>query len=93
MALSEISGVAVHDLGSNPGAIVSFTVDGVPSADVKRRLGEGRINVSVSDPSSTLLDALARKLPPVVRASPHYYNNDEEIGALLDTVRAVARGR
>ena len=92
-ALLGISGVSVHDLGRNPGAIVAFTVDGMASADIKARLAERRINVSISVPSSTLLDAVARKLPPVVRASPHYYNNEDEIGALVDTVREIARTR
>ncbi|MGE3829942.1 MAG: aminotransferase class V-fold PLP-dependent enzyme [Parvibaculaceae bacterium] len=90
-ALAEIPGVSIHDLGSNPGAIVTFTVDGVAIADIKTKLAEKRINVGQSIPSSTLLDALARNLPPVVRASPHYYNSEEDIGALVDCVREIAK--
>jgi cysteine desulfurase / selenocysteine lyase len=91
--LSEIHGVTVHDLGSNPCAIVTFTIDGIESRNVKRRLLEKGINIGASDPSSTLLDALARKLPPVVRASPHYYNSEDEIGALVEAVREIAGDR
>jgi selenocysteine lyase/cysteine desulfurase len=92
-ALSEIAGVSVHDLGRSPGAVVAFTINSVASAAVKAKLAERRINVSTSVPSSTLLDAVARKLPPVVRASPHYYNNEDEIGALVDAIREIARTR
>src|SRR3546814_8795638 len=49
------------------------------------------INVSVSGPSSTLLDATARKLPELVRASVHYYNNEAEIDACAEAVAISAR--
>ena len=48
------------------------------------------MNVSTSSPASTLLDATARSLPTVVRASPHYYNTEAELERLLDVV-ATAR--
>jgi len=89
-ALSSIPGVRVHDLGRTPGAIVTFTRAGRESIDIKRGLAERKINVSVSKPGSTLLDALARKLPPLVRASPHYYNTEAEIDALSNAVREMA---
>jgi selenocysteine lyase/cysteine desulfurase len=89
-ALSSIPGVRVHDLGRTPGAIVTFTCAGRESIDIKRGLAERKINVSVSKPGSTLLDALARKLPPLVRASPHYYNTEAEIDALTNAVREMA---
>ena len=91
--LAEIPGVSVHDLGSNPGAIVTFTVEGVTVADIRGQLAERNINVGQSIPSSTLLDALARNLPPVVRASPHYYNSEDEIAAFVEAVREIAKAR
>jgi selenocysteine lyase/cysteine desulfurase len=48
--------------------------------------------VSTSSPSSTLLDATARALPVVVRASPHYYNSEDEIGRLTSVIRKLANG-
>lgn len=73
----------VFDLGPNPAAIVSFAVDGLEADEVRRRATEAGINLSISRPGSTLLDALARHLPILVRASPHYYNSEDEIDALL----------
>jgi selenocysteine lyase/cysteine desulfurase len=90
--LREVPGVRVHDLGRDPAAIVAFTVDGIEAREVQERLVAAGINVSTSTPSSTLLDATARDLPTRVRASPHYYNSEEEIGRFLEAVAAL-RGR
>jgi selenocysteine lyase/cysteine desulfurase len=60
----------------------------VDAEAARRALAAQAVNVSVSSPSSTLLDALARDLPPLVRASVHYTTTDDEIDRL---VGAVAR--
>jgi selenocysteine lyase/cysteine desulfurase len=36
------------------------------------------------------LDASRRNLPPVVRASVHYYNDDAEIAQLLEAVTILS---
>jgi len=85
--------VTVHDLGPDPAAIVTFSVEGRAAEAVQAHLARAGINVSTSKPSSTLLDATRRGLPTLVRASPHYYNSEEEIGRFLDEIaRLVARG-
>jgi selenocysteine lyase/cysteine desulfurase len=89
--LRAIPGVAVHDLGTNPAAIVSFTRGGVDAAAIKARCAAAGINLSVSQPSSTLLDATARDLPPLVRASPHCYNAEAEIDRTLEVIAAIQR--
>ena len=45
------------------------------------------INVSVSAPASTRLDAEQRHLPDLLRASPHYYNTEHELDRLLQRHR------
>ncbi|WP_283816785.1 aminotransferase class V-fold PLP-dependent enzyme [Bradyrhizobium sp. AUGA SZCCT0182] len=87
--LSEIPGVAVHDLGDRPASIVSFTIRDMSARDVMRYLVSKRINVSVSPPTSTPLDATRRKLPDIVRASPHYYNTTAEIRYLVEVLRQM----
>ena len=89
-ALHTIPGVALHDLGPNPCAIISFTVAGIDSLAVAARLHAQGINVSKSRPSSTLLDAKARGLPDLVRASPHYYNSEDEIARAAELVARIA---
>lgn len=91
--LAMIAGVRLHDLGSSPAAIVSFTIDGVNSEIVKARLAAAGINVTASSPASTLIDATRRQLPTVVRASPHYYNSEDEVDSLVSQVDIIANGR
>ncbi|NRB18798.1 MAG: hypothetical protein HRU33_14870 [Rhodobacteraceae bacterium] len=47
------------------------------------------INIGASDPSRTLLDAQARKLPVLLRAAPHYLNTDSEITQLVAAIKAL----
>lgn len=89
--LREVPGVTVYDLGRDPAAIVTFSVDDHDAASVQKKLALLGINVSVSAPSSTLLDAEARGLPALVRASPHYYNTDDEVDRLASAVGAMRR--
>lgn len=88
--LGAIPGVVVHDLGPRPAAIITFSVEGLEADVVKGHLTAAGINVSTSKASSTLLDATARRLPTLVRASPHCYNNENEIDRLLEEIRAIA---
>ncbi len=85
--LAEVPGVVLHDRGRRRSGIVTFTKQGVAADDVQATLARQGINVSVAGPSSTLLDSLARDLPPLVRASVHYLTTD---GELDRTVAAVA---
>ena len=84
--LAEVPGVRVHDLGRHRSGIVTFTVDGVAADEVQARLRSQGINVSVSGPSSTRLDAERRRLPPLVRASVHYITTDSELDRLAAAV-------
>ncbi len=90
-ALREVPGLTLYDLGPRPCAIVSFAIEGLESAAIEARLRERGVNLSTSSRASTLLDARARGLPPVVRASPHYYNSEHEIAQAAQLVAAIAR--
>lgn len=88
-SLAELPGVTVRDIGSEQGAIVTFTVaDREPDA-VKAHLRDRGINVSVATPFSARLDMEARGLEGLVRASVHYFNTEEEIEMLVDTVASL----
>ena len=82
--LASICGIRVRDLGRAPGAIVSFTVEGYEADAVVSDAAAAGITIGASDPSSTRIDAEIRSLPPVVRASPHYYNTEAEIDRLIE---------
>ena len=84
--LAAIPGVSVHDLGHDPAVIVGFAMPGITAATTVARLSAQSFNLSVSTPTSTPIDAARRGLPDLVRASPHYYNSEEEIDLLVDAV-------
>jgi selenocysteine lyase/cysteine desulfurase len=87
--LADVSGVAVHDLGTRRSGIVTFTKDGHPAGEVRQALARQGINVSVSEPSSTRLDADRRRLPPLVRASVHYLTTEAELDRVTAAVAAM----
>jgi selenocysteine lyase/cysteine desulfurase len=84
--LAALPGVRVHDRGERLCGIVTFTVDGVPAADVVARLREQAVNTSVSAAGSARFDLLRRGLTEVVRASVHYYNDDDDLHRLLSAL-------
>ena len=81
--LSERSNIKLTDIGSQQCGIVTFIVDGEDPSELQKNLRAMGINVSVSIPSSTLIDATRRGLPSILRVSVHYYNNENEIDRLL----------
>lgn len=88
--LGAISGITVRDLGRAPGAIVSFTMQGCDADAIVRSTATAGITIGASDPSSTRIDAEIRALPPLVRASPHYYNTESEIDRLIAHLASLA---
>jgi selenocysteine lyase/cysteine desulfurase len=87
--LSTVFGVTVHDQGRTRCGIVTFHAEQKDARTVQATLREHDINVSVSTPSSTRLDAEARTLPALVRSSVHYYNTEAEIDRFVSALRAV----
>ena len=83
-------GFDVFDLGERRCAIVTTVVEGMDAGAAKEALTERGINVSVSTPDSTRLDAVRRSLPDLLRISPHVFNTEDE---LAETVRALVEIR
>ena len=89
--LASLPGVEVHDGGTRRSGIVTFTVTGHPPAEVAARASEAGINVSVSDAPWARLDMVAPHPTSKVRASPHYYNTDDELARLVEVVAGLSR--
>ncbi len=87
--LSDIPGITVRDLGEVQSGIVTFTTDNVIATRLKDDLSDHQFNVSVSRPSSTLLDMTDRNIAELVRASVHYYNSEDEIDQLLSAIESA----
>jgi selenocysteine lyase/cysteine desulfurase len=88
--LTRVPGLRLWDKGQRKCGIVTFTLDGVAAGTAKRHLDEHGVRISLCDPHHTLLDSRARDLPPLLRASVHYYNTEDELDRLID---ALARLR
>jgi cysteine desulfurase/selenocysteine lyase len=88
--LGELPGVTVLDRGSVLSAIVTFTVAGRPAAEVQAALARRNVNVSVAVASSARLDLDPRGITELIRASAHYFNTEEEVDLLVETVAALA---
>jgi cysteine desulfurase/selenocysteine lyase len=80
--LGDIPGIRVADLGKCKSAIVSFELERGNAQEFVSKAELYGIMIGVSNPSSTLLDSEARSLPVLVRASPHYFNNDDDLKSL-----------
>ncbi len=88
--LHALNGIRVRDTGTEQGGIVTFDIANVAASIVKSRLREQSMHITVSLPSHTLLDAMERNLPKMVRASVHYYNTEEEIDRFCEAVHAIS---
>lgn len=88
--LASIRGVTIRDLGRRPGAIVSFTMEGHEADAIVSSAAAAGVAIGASDPASTRIDAEIRALPPIVRASPHYYNTEAEIDRLVGHLTDLA---
>jgi cysteine desulfurase / selenocysteine lyase len=86
--LAEIDGMIVRDKGVLKGGIVTASLEDKDPADISQALAQQNINLNYSPTFMSFFDTQQRSLPPLLRASVHYYNTDEE----LDTVaEALAR--
>jgi len=84
--LSDLPKVSVHDLGLTRSAIVTFKVDGYDAGQIVSKLSSKSINVSATSVNSARLDFPERGLTELVRASVHYYNNDDEVDRLVSEI-------
>ncbi|MEV6214557.1 aminotransferase class V-fold PLP-dependent enzyme [Nocardia sp. NPDC051833] len=90
-ALPGVPGVTVRDLGTEHSGIVSFTVDGHEPVALRDRLAEHAVTVTVSHAGSTLLDMTARELPAIVRASPHYFVDTDDLDRFVAALAEITR--
>jgi len=87
--LATLKGARLTDLGKVKGAIVTFAVDGKDHNELKAKLREQAINVTVSTQFSSRLDLKGRGLLNVMRASVHVYNTEEELDRFVSAVEAL----
>jgi selenocysteine lyase/cysteine desulfurase len=91
-ALAGVPGVRVLDRGKVRSAIVTAHVAGWIPTQLVRSLRERGINTSCFDRSVAVLDMDEKGVEGALRISPHYYNTEEEVDALVEALgELVAR--
>jgi len=88
--LRGIAKVTVRDLGTDLSGIVSFTIDGMPSSEVRAALAERQIAIGANGVPYTPLDMTARRLDQIARASVSYLNSSSEVALLSEAVAEIA---
>jgi cysteine desulfurase/selenocysteine lyase len=84
------AGLTVHDAGAERCGIVTFASEQTPAAQIKQRLAQDGINVTVSERAHFVVEARERNLPDLVRASVHYFNTEAELDRAVECVRIAA---
>jgi len=85
-------GFEVFDLGTRRCAIVTTLIPGMAADTAKEALSARDINVSVTTPDSTRLDAERRSLPDLLRLSVHYFNTEDELEEAVSALTDLRRG-
>jgi selenocysteine lyase/cysteine desulfurase len=88
--LAAVEHLRVLDWGRELGAIVTFTADNWEANAFKEELDQRHINSSVGWRHFARLDFARKGVDWVLRASPHYYNTEEEIDTFAAVVRELA---
>ncbi|MEM7563801.1 MAG: aminotransferase class V-fold PLP-dependent enzyme [Pseudomonadota bacterium] len=87
--LSTLENVTVQDIGKQKCGIVTFSIAGHESHELAEKIIARNINVSVTTPLSTLIDASRRNLPDMVRSSVHYFNQESELDRFIEVLQEI----
>lgn len=88
-SLETLPGVTVHEHGQRLSGIVTFSMQGVPAAQMQSHLQRLSINSSVTRVDNSHLDLAHRGLGDLNRASVHYYNTESEIARFCEAVATL----
>ena len=88
-ALAGIPGVQLQDRGTKTCNIITFSITGKEAAATKQYFRDKGINIYTTTKGSAVLDFAEKGVEWVVRASPHYYNTENEIDIFIEAVKAL----
>jgi selenocysteine lyase/cysteine desulfurase len=92
--LSRLNGIRVLDRGTELASIVTIEVAGWNAQELCKLLRAKGINTAASLRAYAVIDMDEKRAASALRLSPHYYNTEEEIDRVVETLRAVsAKGR
>jgi selenocysteine lyase/cysteine desulfurase len=90
LALAGIDRVTVLDKGAQRAGLVTFTVKGFPTPGfLVDEMRKRKINVVASYREFAVIDFGEKNVDWAIRASPHYFNTEEEVDVFIDTLKAI----
>jgi selenocysteine lyase/cysteine desulfurase len=87
--LSAISPIRLLDHGPNLGGLITFTIEGQDPVNLVNRLRSHHINIVPSYRNFAVIDFDEKGVKWALRASPHYYNTEEELTTFTDTLKTL----
>ncbi|MDZ7773126.1 MAG: aminotransferase class V-fold PLP-dependent enzyme [Balneolaceae bacterium] len=87
--LGELPGARLLDRGAKRCAIVTVSFDGVDATSLVKPLREIDINTSANRRHHAVIDMDEKQTETNLRVSPHYYNTQEEINALVHALERM----
>lgn len=84
-------GVHIEDAPDTVCGIVTMTSDRHDATEIKAKLAMRGINTSVMQDYDSPIDFTSRRLAPLLRVSPHYYNSEDEVAAFLNTLDEIVQ--
>lgn len=89
--LAAVPGVRVLDRGRELAALVTFEVEGWRPQPFKAAMDARGINSALSFREFAQYDFADKDVEWALRLSPHYYNTEEEVDRVADTVAGLAK--
>ncbi|SOD81568.1 aminotransferase class V-fold PLP-dependent enzyme [Spirosoma fluviale] len=85
--LAQLPGVRLLDEGAQLSSIIILYSEQKSAADLKSALSARKINTSISTHGAAILDYDRKGMKTAaLRISPHYFNTDDEVALLIDTL-------
>ena len=86
--LTQLPGVRLLDEGSHLSSIITLFSDRQSADELKAHLATERINTSISPHEAAILDFDQKGMKTsALRISPHYFNTEDEINTLVETLK------
>lgn len=88
--VSQLKGFTLLDIGTPQSSIITMTIANQTAQHVLASLREQKINTSIGFRNFALIDFDAKKVEWALRISPHYYNTEEEIAILINSLKTFS---
>ncbi|MBL7849941.1 MAG: aminotransferase class V-fold PLP-dependent enzyme [Cyclobacteriaceae bacterium] len=82
-------GLHILDKGKRQSSIITVNLPGKNPTEVLQQLRERKVNTSISYRGYAVIDYDAKGVTWGLRISPHYYNSEEEVSQLMQSLQQI----